>query len=643
MPDARSSFRIFSDDAIRMKRPTADLLEGWLSKGSRAELAGAILRSHAEVGLPQARKIIDRLNALEPAAHRLRLGVIHTYTSDLLDPWLSFEFALQGLDCEAYHAPYGLTLQEAHPGSGLVRHQPDITVLMLQRQDLHPDLGKPISGLDASQRDNLREAAVDRLCDMAAKFRAQVDGLVVVTLLPALLGPGLGLFDGHSERSEAAWWAALKGSLVERLRQDVRASLFLDLDETLAQLGRDRFFDLRFWYSASFPFSPVAAREVARRIATLGALSKHPKAKVIVLDADNTLWGGVVGEEGINGIALGPDYPGNAYVAFQRRLLDYQQRGFILALCSKNNPADLDEVLREHPHQLLRDQHFAARRVNWEPKPENLRALAEELNLGLSSFIFVDDSDHECAAMRHELPEVEVVQVPGNPIDMATCLDRVARLEVLSLTAEDLAKTELYAQERRRRDLERKVSHRGGDLSDYLRSLEMTMRIGIDDASQLARLAQLTQKTNQFNLTTRRYNEQQMQGFIESPEWLVAHFSLADTFGDSGVVGLALIRRVEPRRAELDTFLMSCRVIGRKAESAFLEALLRRLSDNDVTEVVADYLSTPKNALVKDYLPEHSFALGPDGRYRRSLSVAPPAAEADFPIKVELSALQPHG
>ena len=143
-------------------------------------------------------------------------------------------------------------------------------------------------------------------------------------------------------------------------------------------------------------------------------MSETPKAKVIALDADNTLWGGIIGEDGINGIALGPEYPGNTYVAFQRRLLEFQQRGFILVLCSKNNPADLDEVLENHP-QILRSEHFAARRVNWDPKPHNLAALAEELNLGLSSFIFVDDSDYECSIVRHELPQVEVVQTPRIP------------------------------------------------------------------------------------------------------------------------------------------------------------------------------------------------------------------------------------
>ena len=383
-----------------------------LDKTWRRRFFAATIRS----SLPQARQLTRRLKQLAPPNHELRIGFIHTYTSHLLDPWLAFESGLRGLDCQPYHAPYGQLLQEAEPNSDLVKHQPDVTVFLLQREDLHPDLRQPIAGFDRDQQMKLQTVSIDRLLSIVARFRKHVPGLFVITLLPRISGPGLGLYDSQSENSESAWWATLKTRLAAQLREHVKTSIFLDLDETMAEQGRERFFDLRYWFSAASPFSSDAARLVARQIVCLATVSKYPKAKVIALDADNTLWGGIIGEDGINGIALGPEYPGNAYVAFQRRLLEFQQRGFILVLCSKNNPADLDEVLENHPQQILRSEHFAARRVNWDPKPHNLAALAEELNLGLSSFIFVDDSDYECSIVRHELPQVEVVQTPQNPI-----------------------------------------------------------------------------------------------------------------------------------------------------------------------------------------------------------------------------------
>lgn len=602
---------------------------------TRSELRCAVANSRFSFTLPQARRLAAYAETLEPARVPLRLGIVHSYTSNLLDPWLDLAAALEGLKLELYHAPYGLTFQEAQAGSGLVAHAPDLTLIMLRREDLHPALAQP-AACPPEDRERLDAEIIERLRGLVGSFRAHKVGQIVLTVLPSVHGPGQGIYDAQSATSEGAWWAELKAGIGRCLRDSMRAALFLDLDEVLQQTGREGFFDLRYWYSAQFPFAPAAARELTRRVVGLGAVIKLPRAKVIVLDADNTLWGGVIGEDGMDGIALGPEYPGNAYVAFQKRLLDYQRRGFILALCSKNNPADLDQVLKEHPHQVLRDEHFAARRVNWRPKPDNLAELAEELNLGLDSFIFVDDSDLECGIVRHRFPQVEVVQTPSKPVDVPRCLEQVSRLEVLSLTAEDLAKTELYAQERRRRELSVDVEKGGGGIGDYLAMLKMSMRVKMDDAGGIARLSQLTQKTNQFNLTTRRYNEQQMQEFIGSRDWLVASFSLADVFGDSGIVGLALFRRAAEQQAELDTFLMSCRVIGREAEAAFLQTLLRLLESEGITEVIADFKPTSKNELAKDFLPEQGFETGADGRYRRNLRSAPPRAESDFPITIVL-------
>lgn len=589
-----------------------------------------------KLSLPEIQRIITHAESLETPVHTFRLGFVHTYTSDLLEPWLAFEAALQGLDLKTYHAPYGLTFQEAQAGSGLLSHEPDMTVLMLRREDLHPDLALPVARLSSAHQDELRQEVVQRLLSLAGQFRAHAVGHLVLTLLPALNPPGLGVYDTQAEHSEGGWWSRLKADIGIAFRTSLQSSLFLDLDEVLFQLGRGNFFDPRLWYSARFPFTPEAAREIARKLIGLGMVLKSTKAKVIVLDADNTLWGGIVGEDGLAGIALGPDYPGNAYVDFQRRLLDYQQRGFILALCSKNNPEDVDQVLREHPHQVLREPHFAARRVNWEPKPDNLAALAEELNLGLDSFIFVDDSHHECAAVRQALPEVEVVQTPSRPVEVPFCLERVPRLEVLSLTTEDRKKTEIYAQDRRRRELREQAEKSGGGGEQYLQSLGMTMKISLDCAAHLSRLSQLTQKTNQFNLTTRRYDENQIRGFIESDRWLVADFTLADVFGDSGIVGLALFALDGGGRAELDTFLMSCRVIGREAEAAFLHTLLKILAERRIREVVADFLPTAKNALVKDFLPGQGFAPSADGRYLWNLERQQPRPESAFPITVRV-------
>ncbi|ESQ12413.1 MAG TPA: HAD-IIIC family phosphatase [Chromatiaceae bacterium] len=613
-----------------------DLLDTWLALGDRAAISQTLRASAAQITLPQARKIAARIQALDATMPRLKIGILRSYSSEPLDPWLGLEAALEGFFPEIYHAPYGFFHQEAQAGSRLLSFEPDLTLLLLRREDLHPGLAEPLVALPDRERQSLQDEALRRLVELIGRLRDLTTNQIVVTLLPPLHGPGLGLIDRQAERSERAWWDGFEQRLVGQLREAMSGVLFLDLGAALEQIGRNAYFDQKYWYSARFPFSAEASRDLARRLISIAAVLQRPKAKVIVLDADNTLWGGIVGEDGPQGIALGHDWPGNCYLAFQRRLLDYRSRGFVLALCSKNNAADVDVILREHPQQLLREFCFVARRVNWAPKPQNLRELASELNLGLESFVFVDDSVHECAAVRHELPQVEVVQVPGNPLAVPTCLDSVARLEILALTQEDLNKTALYAQERERRELKQRVDGDGGSLDDYLRSLDMHMRISLDDRSQVARLTQLVNKTNQFNLTTRRYDEDQMRAFMTADHSVVAHFALADSFGDSGVVGLAIFR-LGTTLAELDSFLMSCRVIGRRAESAFLEALLRWLADTGIRQVVGEFLPTPKNALAETFLPDHGFVPGADGRLYLDLVDRPPLPANRFPIQVELT------
>lgn len=585
--------------------------------------------------LQQASKLRQHLVALDTGTAPIRLGIVHTYTSELLDPWLHFTAALNQLRLDIYHAPYGTTVQEANSASGLCRFAPDVTLLLLTREDLHPAFQMPAACIDAADKPDIQERAERALHGLVQQFRDSVAGHIMVTVLPSVLSPGLGLYDDMAEQSESQWWNQLKAKLAGRFRAQFSGVSYLDLDQLLMRSGRDNFFDARLWYSSAFPFSPVGAMAVSNAVTTMAAAITLTRAKVIVVDADNTLWGGVIGEDGINGIALGQDYPGRVFVDFQKRLLALQQRGFILALCSKNNPEDLNEVLQQHPHQLLKSEHFAAQRVNWLTKPDNLRSIAQELNLGLDSFIFVDDSDHECSAVRHSLPEVTVIQVPARQTEIPACLDAVARLEVVSLTPEDLEKTAMYAQERLRRTQLEQLTDTGGSIDDYLRSLNMKMTVAMNDPPSVARLAQLTQKTNQFNLTTRRYSEKDVSEMMGSEEFSVYHFSLVDNFGNSGIVGLAIVEQTAGTAARLDTFLMSCRVIGRLAEQAFLCTIVHNLRSRGISELSAEYIPTRKNVLVENFLPENGFRQMDDGSYHCDLDTQMTMLGREFPITIE--------
>ncbi len=587
--------------------------------------------------LLEAQKLQRHINGLGASTHNVRLGFIHTYTSDLLNPWLEFHASIHDIDLDIYHAPYGMNVFEAQAGSGLVQHNPDLTVFMLQREDLHPLIKQPVTGLSVEQQRSLKDDAVANVIKILKAFRHALHGRMVVTILPSRFSAETGMYDLQSEFSEVDWWSNVKKEISRQIDETLDSTAYMDLDSLLASVGRQQFFDLRYWYTTRYPFAAQAANLFARQLVSVVEVICKPKAKVIILDADNTMWGGVIGEDGINGIALGPDYPGNAFMDFQRRILDFKERGFILAICSKNNHQDVIEVLQNHPHQVLREDMFSALKINWEPKHINIQAIAKELNLGLDSFIFVDDSDYECGMVRKELPQVHVVQTPKKAVDIPYCLDNISRLEILSLTQEDKNKTQLYAQERQRKALQSKVSDGGGDIEEYLHSLQMEMSIELNAEHWVERLAQLTQKTNQFNLTTRRYSEQQVQEYISSNNWLVASFSLADAFGDSGVVGLLLIELQGPDAARIDTLLMSCRVIGRKAESAFLETVLTSLQQQGISLVRAEYIPTMKNKLVQDFYSNHQFSTSDNFAFERSLIEQKPLRADDFPMKISLA------
>ena len=376
----------------------------------------------------------------------------------------------------------------------------------------------------------------------------------------------------------------------------------LDYNALIARRGHAAWHDERKWLSAAMP---IAAGELIH-LAREWMRFLHPitgrVCKVLAVDLDNTLWGGVIGEDGIDGIKLDDNYPGAAYRALQRAILDLHRRGVILAICSKNNRADAMEVIEKHPGMLLRPAHFASIRINWADKAANLREIAAELNVGIDSVAFLDDNPAEREWIRSELPQVTVIELPSDPMLFAQALRDCPQFERLELTEEDASRGRFYAEQRMRME-----SRQGAaSLEDFYRSLDMRVKIEPVDARTLPRAAQLTQKTNQFNLTTHRYNEQQLAEMIASPHFQAFTLQVIDRFGDNGVVGVALLR-YEGDVCEIDTFLLSCRVIGRTVETAFLAALAAHAAGRGA-KLTGWFVPTKKNAPAADFYDRHGFA-----------------------------------
>ena len=374
--------------------------------------------------------------------------------------------------------------------------------------------------------------------------------------------------------------------------------LVIDVASLVGWLGYANWHDSRLWHLARARWSRQATRLLARRYAAAIAAGQGRMRKCIVLDLDNTLWGGIIGEDGVEGIRLGEEGAGLAFREFQSELLNLHRQGILLAICSKNNPDDALQAIRNHPAMRLREEHFAAMRINWEDKASNLRALAEELNIGLDSFVFVDDNPVERSWLREAAPEVYVPDWPADPSDYKDALLELAadHFVKFAITAEDLHRGEQYRQQARRA-----MAAKTASLEDFYRSLQMRATIAPAATATIPRVAQLTQKTNQFNLTTRRYTEADISTLAAGPDSAVYSLELDDCFGRSGIVGVMILRHHAEDSWMIDTFLLSCRVMGRTVENAFLGYITTIIRRWGARKLLGEYRPTAKNAPVAGF------------------------------------------
>jgi FkbH-like protein len=553
-----------------------------------------------------------RANALD--IDPLRVLVLGQLTTSWLAPTLGAVAWGRGTATLVEEGGYDTVLQDlAACAQG--ESAPDVVIFL-------PWSGRLLGGQEPAEA--LIEAETDfwrRAWTEAGRLRARVLQVGYDWVTPGPLGHGLGGTAEGPIRRVAEINASLRRHLPE-------SAYFLDLGEVSGIAGRSSFYDMRNYYWTKQPFGEEGVRLLAEHLwAGVRALSTGPK-KVIVLDLDNTLWGGVVGETGALGVALGDSPDGESFRAFQRHLKGLAERGVVLAIASKNNPADALEVFEKNPDMVLRLDDFGAYEINWEPKGTTIPRLARTLNLGLDSFVFFDDNPAEREQVRQTLPEVEVVDVPEDPAEYARALQAGLYFEAVGLTAEDRQRTGQYVVERKRRDLEASAS----SLDDYLLSLEMEGEVRPIDEADLPRVVQLLSKTNQFNLTTRRHSREAVAELLASRGSLGVTLRLRDRFGDHGLVAVMIVvsdAKGPLDQARIDTWLMSCRVIGRTAEYFLLGVVLEECRALGYRRLIGEFIPTKKNALVASLYHDLGFHKldGPDEesaatRFRIELSAA---------------------
>lgn len=377
----------------------------------------------------------------------------------------------------------------------------------------------------------------------------------------------------------------------------------VDFSKFTNNYAQSQLVDWKYYFISKTAINPKLSRDFAVWFDAQVKAIEMSRKKCLILDLDNTLWGGIVGEDGVHGIKIGGDYPGSAYELFQQYILELQRQGVILALCSKNNESDIKQVWQENKNNLITEQHLSAWRINWQNKAINIDELSKELNIGLDSMVFIDDNPTERELVKTMLPSVVVPDFVEHPYDLPKLIQDIANkyFSIHTLTSEDLSKTEQYKANQQRSSFESSFA----SLDEYIKGLGIKLDIQPICQATIERAAQMTQKTNQFNLTTKRYTVGDIQSIIDS-NGIGYTISVSDKFGDNGITGLILISN-RNNEYEIDTFLMSCRVLGKGIENEFLTAVLIKTKEIGVEQIKAQYIATLKNGQVEDFYKKFGF------------------------------------
>jgi FkbH-like protein len=568
-----------------------------------------------------------------PAAFSMaRLGVIGDGTLSLYCAPISGSALRYGMIVDVVEGGYNNTLQEAlDPTSHLHSAGLDFALLASDRRILGLDFAAP----DAESASERVEAAFDRLRLIVENLRPSVSSAILVqTVVP----PSEGLF-GSYDRLEPGSSFAMVEALNRRIAEWAASGqvILLDIGRLAAAVGIDAWEDAGHWHASKLSFAPrmipLYADVVARTLAAIRGRSR----KCLVLDLDNTLWGGVIGDDGLAGIELGQGSAGGeAFVAIQRMALELRSRGVVLAVCSKNEEDAARLPFREHPDMVLKEDHIAVFQANWTDKAANLRAIAEALNIGIDSLVFLDDNPAERMQVRGELPLVAVPELPEDPAAYPRTLAAAGYFEAVSLSKEDRERAAYYQANAQRAA----ALSATANLGDYLASLDMECAIGRVDPLSRSRVAQLINKSNQFNLTTRRYSEGEVEAIESDPRRHAIQVRLADRFGDNGIISV-IIADKGVDAWDIDTWLMSCRVLGRRVQEAVLAHLAEAARAAGASRLIGRYIPSSKNKMVCDHYRMLGFAPDggdPSGETRWRLDLAD-FDRPDLPMKIVDTAL----
>ena len=528
----------------------------------------------------------------------VRIAIAATHTADVLVSALPGTGLRHGLLIETCQADFGqLAQQLLDPSSALAAAKPDFTYIALDPAAL--GLSRPL--LDAAGAEAAVQSALDYVQALRDAVHQNIGGGAILHTLPPLVESLFGSWDARQPGS-VRW---LIGEFNRRLATDGPADgdLLLDLAAIAETVGLAQWHDAMRWHDAKLPFTLDAVPLVADHMCRLVAAARGLAKKCLVLDLDNTLWGGVIGDDGVDGIKLGQgSAAGEAHLAIQSLAFDLRQRGIVLAVCSKNEEAAALLPFREHDEMVLAEDHISVFVANWTDKASNLKHIAEVLNIGVDALVFLDDNPAERERVRQELPEVAVPEVGDEPAKYCRLLTMAGYFEAIAFGEEDRQRAEMYQANAKRGSAMQKI----GNLDDYLASLDMVCTIQPFDDLGRARIAQLVNKSNQFNLTTKRLTEAEVAAIQHDPAMFTMQVRLVDRFGDNGMISVVVFQKGADTW-HCHTWLMSCRVLGRRVEEAVLAHVAEAARAAGAQCLTGDYLPTAKNVLVEKHFEKLGF------------------------------------
>jgi len=552
----------------------------------------------------------DAVDGLKP----LKGYVLSSFTTHMLPELLTENLSQKGFLGKFEMGGFGQITQEIlDPESHLYQASPDVLIILPAAEDW---MGQAFDRPGSAHAQAIVEGKIEELQQVVRVVLERLPKLVCyIAAFGTTSAPSTYLLSPNaSERGQVFVDALLNA--VRQLETLSARVVVVDWEWHTRYTGLHSFVDERLWFLARMRLNPIGIAQLANLIGDhIGAYSGIV-SKVVAVDLDNTMWGGIIGEVGLQGITLGEEGIGFAFQAFQKELLKLYDQGVILVVVSKNNHADAWEAVEHHPGMILQSPNFAAVRINWQDKATNLQEIAEELNLGLDSFVFLDDNPVERGWIKSALPQVRVPELPDDPVERVRFVKELPFFNRITLTESDKKRAESYKTQGLRRELQEKSD----SIESFIMSLNQYIEIEHVTRASLARVAQMTQRTNQFNLTTQRYTPADIEAMTSDSQCEVVTLSVRDKFGDNGITGLAILK-FDLLEAHIDTFLLSCRVLGRKIEDVLLAYLVARSQKQGVTTLYGRFIPTSKNQQVANFYPRRGFESQSEGVFQLDLTI----------------------